>query len=125
MWVGDRVRVVSLEPNDINETNIEIGDTGVVARRFSDNLFYVKLDRDIVHGVRNWDAEKGAYAFYRKQLESVKKTKSKPVNLTITGNCVDDLFHILACNGYAVQISTTETLDKYNVTVMIEESEEK
>ena len=46
----------------------------------------------------------------------------------IKGSCVDDLFHILASNGYQVQLSTTEVSDTYNCDVVVEdlkESEEK
>ena len=47
----------------------------------------------------------------------------------IKGTCVDDLFHILANNGYQVQLSTTEVSDTYNCDVLVKdlksESEEK
>lgn len=44
----------------------------------------------------------------------------------IKGICVDDLFHILASNGYQVQLSTTQEKDVYRIDVILKnESEEK
>ncbi|AQS10605.1 hypothetical protein CLOBY_27500 [Clostridium saccharobutylicum] len=47
----------------------------------------------------------------------------------IKGTCVDDLFHILASNGYQVQLSTTQTRDTYICDVIVKdfksESEDK
>ena len=46
----------------------------------------------------------------------------------INGTCVDDLFHILANNGYPVQISTIQDdSNTYRVDVMMnnKESEDK
>ena len=43
----------------------------------------------------------------------------------IRGTCVDDMFHILANNGYNVQVCTTTKLDIYRVDVIVKESEEK
>jgi hypothetical protein len=51
------------------------------------------------------------------------------VKFKIKGTCVDDLFHILASNGYQVQLSTTQEKDTYICDVIVEdlkdESEEK
>jgi hypothetical protein len=51
------------------------------------------------------------------------------VRLKIKGTCVDDLFHILASNGYQVQLSTTQASDTYICDVVVEdlknESEDK
>ena len=51
------------------------------------------------------------------------------VKLKIKGTCVDDLFHILANNGYQVQLNTTQERDTYICDVIVEnlknESEEK
>ena len=46
------------------------------------------------------------------------------VRFKIKGTCVDDLFHVLANNGYAVQVCTTEYPDVYCVDVIIKEEEE-
>jgi len=47
----------------------------------------------------------------------------------IKGTCVDDLFHILASNGYQVQLSTTDVSDTYICAVAVkdlkDESEDK
>ena len=53
---------------------------------------------------------------------------SNIVRFYIKGTCVDDLFHILASNGYPVQISTIQDdTNTYRVDVMMnnEESEEE
>lgn len=52
-------------------------------------------------------------------IDLADKGESKLPTFEVKGNCVDDLFHILANNGYPVQISTTDTPDKYNVTVIL------
>lgn len=43
------------------------------------------------------------------------------VKFKIKGTCVDDLFHILASNGYQVQLSTTEVKDTYNLDVLVKD----
>lgn len=47
----------------------------------------------------------------------------------VKGTCVDDLFHILANNGYQVQLNTTNVKDTYECRVIVEdlksESEDK
>ena len=58
----------------------------------------------------------------------VRNHTSNIVRFCIKGTCVDDLFHILARNGYPVQISTIQdNTNTYRVDVMMnnEESEEK
>lgn len=40
------------------------------------------------------------------------------VRFKIKGTCVDDLFHILASNGYQVQLSTTQEKDVYTIDVI-------
>lgn len=48
------------------------------------------------------------------------------VKFKINGTCVDDLFHILASNGYQVQLSTTQEKDVYTLDVILkDESEDK
>lgn len=48
------------------------------------------------------------------------------VRFKIRGTCVDDLFHILASNGYQVQLSTTQEKDVYIIDVILKnESEDK
>lgn len=54
------------------------------------------------------------------------------VKFKIKGTCVDDLFHILANNGYQVQLNTTLEKDTCILTVMVnmvkeldDESEDK
>ena len=49
------------------------------------------------------------------------KVNSCIATFYIKGTCVDDLFHILACNGYVVQMSTTETPDEFRIDVIIKE----
>lgn len=44
------------------------------------------------------------------------------VKFKIKGTCVDDLFHILASNGYQVQLSTTQERDTYNCDVLVKNS---
>lgn len=46
------------------------------------------------------------------------------VRLKIKGNCVDDLFHILASNGYPVQMTTTHEPNVYVIDFMIDEESE-
>jgi uncharacterized protein (DUF2126 family) len=41
----------------------------------------------------------------------------------VKGTCVDDLFHILANNGYQVQLSTTEVRDIYICDVIVKDLE--
>jgi hypothetical protein len=41
----------------------------------------------------------------------------------LKGNCVDDLFHILASNGYKVQMSTTSIDGMYRVDVITDKRE--
>ena len=58
----------------------------------------------------------------------VRNHTSNIVRFYIKGTCIDDLFHILASNGYPVQISTIQDdSNTYRVDVMMnnEESEEK
>lgn len=43
----------------------------------------------------------------------------------IKGTCVDDLFHILANNGYAVQMCTTKEPNEYEVDVILKDEEDK
>ena len=50
----------------------------------------------------------------------------------INGTCVDDLFHILANNGYPVQMYTTDKPNEFAIDVIVKnefndkkESEEK
>lgn len=43
------------------------------------------------------------------------------VKFKIKGTCVDDLFHILASNGYQVQLSTTEVKDTYICNVLVKD----
>lgn len=45
--------------------------------------------------------------------------------LKIKGTCVDDLFHILASNGYQVQLSTTQVRDTYNCDVIVKDLEDE
>lgn len=48
------------------------------------------------------------------------------IRFEIKGSCVDDLFHILAANGYKVQLSTTNEKDVFIVDVIFKnESEDK
>ena len=51
----------------------------------------------------------------------------KPQNIAtfiLKGNCVDDLFHILANNGYPVQVSTIQDdTNTYRVDVMMNKKE--
>ena len=58
----------------------------------------------------------------------VRNHTSNIVRFYIKGTCVDDLFHILASNGYPVQISTLQDdANTYRADVMMnnEESEEE
>ena len=58
----------------------------------------------------------------------VRNNTSNIVRFYIKGTCVDDLYHILASNGYPVQISAIQdNSNTYRVDVMMnnKESEDK
>lgn len=41
----------------------------------------------------------------------------------IKGTCVDDLFHILASNGYSVQMCNTDVPNEFRVDVILDSEE--
>ena len=47
------------------------------------------------------------------------------VSFKIKGTCADDLFHILASNGYPVQMCTTNVRDVFLIDVKTEINELK
>ena len=54
------------------------------------------------------------------RVEVNKSRNSNVIYFLIEGTCVEDLFNILAVNGYPVQLSTTDTPNKFRVDVLSE-----
>lgn len=58
-----------------------------------------------------------------KLIDSARVIEKSVVALKVKGCCVDDLFHILASNGYSVQLSTTTEPEVYRVDIVVREVE--
>ena len=56
-----------------------------------------------------------------KLIDLARVTEKSVVTLKVKGCCVDDLFHILASNGYSVQLSTTTEPEVYRVDIIVRE----
>lgn len=58
-----------------------------------------------------------------KLIDSARVIEKSGVTLKVRCCCVDDLFHILASNGYSVQLSTTTEPEVYRVDIVVREVE--
>lgn len=78
MKVGDKVKVIKLQEYDIEDTNLKVGDIGIITNEFQaedelyDRVFDVKFYIDLVCviGCMNLN-EDGSYNMYESQLEVI------------------------------------------------------
>lgn len=74
MKIGDKVKVIRLDAVDREDTNMEIGDIGIIVRGSShSNVLDIMFENEL-DILDDWNVEEdGAYAMYRDQLEVVTK----------------------------------------------------